>query len=108
MFFYDFLDGPRITSLTINSQSSKVIVDELTPMTVKCDVVSNPGSTIKLLNNSHTLLEMENSKWAQYSWMKARCLDTQNYACEAGNGTVVNDREIVQLIVRCKNNCLVI
>ncbi|XP_041373844.1 pregnancy-specific beta-1-glycoprotein 3-like [Gigantopelta aegis] len=39
-----------ITFVTLNSQLTKVTVDELTPMT--CDVDSNPGYDIKLLNIS--------------------------------------------------------
>ncbi|XP_041373811.1 synaptogenesis protein syg-2-like [Gigantopelta aegis] len=70
-------------------------------MTLKCDVDSNPGSHIKLLNNSQTLREVTNSKQAEYMWNEAGCLDTGYYMCEAGNSIKSAVSESVQLIVRC-------
>ncbi|XP_041373842.1 hemicentin-1-like isoform X2 [Gigantopelta aegis] len=90
-----------ITSLTMNSLSTKVTVDELTPMTLRCDVTSNPRSDIKLLNNSQTLHEVTNSKQVEYTWNEAGCLDTGHYTCEAGNKIQSSVRESLQLVVRC-------
>ncbi|XP_041346740.1 carcinoembryonic antigen-related cell adhesion molecule 1-like, partial [Gigantopelta aegis] len=89
-----------ITSLTLNSKSTPVTVDELTPMILRCDVTSNPGSDIKLLNNSQTLREVANSKQAEYTWNEAGCLDTGHYTCEAGNDIKLAVSETVQLVVR--------
>ncbi|XP_041372805.1 synaptogenesis protein syg-2-like [Gigantopelta aegis] len=90
-----------ITSLTLNSQSTSVTVDELTAMTLRCDVDGNPESDIKLLNSSQTLDEVTNSKQAEYTWNEAGCLDTGHYTCEAGNSIKSAIRESVQLVVRC-------
>ncbi|XP_041372808.1 hemicentin-2-like [Gigantopelta aegis] len=90
-----------ISSLTLNSQSTNVTVDELTPMTLRCDVDGNPGSDIKLLNNSQTLREVTNSKQAEYTWNEAGCLDTGHYTCEAGNNIKSAVSESVQLVVMC-------
>ncbi|XP_041372569.1 hemicentin-1-like [Gigantopelta aegis] len=90
-----------ITSLTLNSLSTNITVDELTPMTLRCDVDSNPGSDIKLLNNSQTLRGVTNSKQAEYIWNEAGCLDTGHYTCEAGNNIKSSVSESVQLVVRC-------
>ncbi|XP_041379815.1 nephrin-like, partial [Gigantopelta aegis] len=81
--------------------STSVTVDELTPMTLKCYVTSNPGSDIKLLNNSQTLREVTNSKQAEYTWNEAGCLDTGHYRCEAGNNIKSAVSESVQLVVTC-------
>ena len=81
-----------------------VTVDELTNMTLRCDVDSNPGSTITLLNNSQTLLQVTNSKQAEYTWDEAGCLDTGNYTCEADNGIKSAVSKSVQLVVRCEFN----
>ncbi|XP_041379121.1 hemicentin-2-like [Gigantopelta aegis] len=89
------------TSLTLNSQSTKATVDELTAMILRCDVDSNPESHIKLLNNSQTLREVTNSKMAEYTWNEAGCLDTGHYTCEAGNNIKSAVSESVQLVVRC-------
>ena len=97
-------DHASITSLTLNSQSPVVTVDELTGMTLRCDVDSNPRSTIKLLNNSQTLRQVTNSKQAEYTWSEAGCLDTGNYTCEAGNSIQPTARQNVELIVTCKLN----
>ena len=94
-----------ITSLTLNSkQSMTVTVDELTNMTLRCEVDSNPGSTIKLLNNSQTLRQVTNSKHAEYTWSEAGCLDTGTYTCEANNGIKSTVNKSVQLVVRCECN----
>ncbi|XP_041379190.1 nephrin-like [Gigantopelta aegis] len=90
-----------ITSLTWNSQSTPVTVGELTPMILRCNVDSNPGSHIKLLNKSQTLREVTNSKQAEYTWNEAGCLDTGHYTCEAGNNIKSAVSESVQLVVRC-------
>ena len=81
-----------------------VTVDELTTMTLRCDVDSNPGSTIKLLNNSQTLRQVTNSKQAGYMWNESGCLDTGHYTCEANNGIKSAVSKRVQLIVRCEFN----
>ncbi|XP_041346803.1 Down syndrome cell adhesion molecule-like protein 1 homolog [Gigantopelta aegis] len=90
-----------ISSLTLNSLSTPVTVDELTPMILRCDVDSNPGSHIKLLNKSQTLREVTHSKQAEYTWNEAGCLDTEHYMCEAGNNIKSAVSESVQLVVRC-------
>ncbi|XP_041379066.1 carcinoembryonic antigen-related cell adhesion molecule 20-like, partial [Gigantopelta aegis] len=89
-----------ITSLSLNSQSASVTVDELTAMILRCDVTSNPGSHIKLMNNSHTLRDVTNSKLANYTWNEAGCLDTGHYTCEAGNNIKSAVNKSVQLVVR--------
>ena len=81
-----------------------VTVDELTIMTLRCDVDSNPRSTIKLLNDSLTLHQVTNSNQAKYTWNKAGCLDTGNYTCEADNGIKSAVSKSVQLVVRCEFN----
>ncbi|XP_041346913.1 Down syndrome cell adhesion molecule-like protein Dscam2, partial [Gigantopelta aegis] len=75
--------------------------DELTPMTLRCDVDSNRGFHIKLLNNSQTLHEVTNAKQAEYTWNEAGCLDTGHYMCEAENNVKSAVSESVQLVVRC-------
>ncbi|XP_041373940.1 hemicentin-2-like isoform X2 [Gigantopelta aegis] len=90
-----------ITSLTLNTNSTKVTVDELTPMILRCEVDSNPGSHIKLTMNSQTLREVTNSKQIEYTWNEAGCLNTGHYTCEAGNNIKSVVRESVQLVVRC-------
>ena len=96
-------DQSSITSLTLNSkQSMTVTVDELTTMTLRCNVSSNPLSTIKLLNNSLTLHQVTNSRQAEYMWNEAGCLDTGTYTCEADNGIKSAVRKSVQLVVRCE------
>ena len=98
-------DQSSITFLTLNSkQSLTVTVDELTNMTLRCDVDSNPGSTIKLLNNSQTLRQVTNSKQAEYTWNEAGCLDTGTYTCEADNGIKSAVSKSVQLVVKCECN----
>ncbi|XP_041373613.1 synaptogenesis protein syg-2-like [Gigantopelta aegis] len=88
-------------SLTLNSQSTRVTVDELTAMTLRCEVDSNPGSDIKLLNNSQPLREVTNSTQTEYMWNEAGCLDTGRYMCEAGNKIKSDVNKSVQLVVRC-------
>ena len=96
-------DQSAITALSLNAkQSMTVTVDELTAMALRCDVDSNPRSTIKLLNNSQTLRQVTNSTQAEYTWNKAGCLDTGNYMCEADNGIKSAVRKSVQLVVRCE------
>ncbi|XP_041379603.1 nephrin-like, partial [Gigantopelta aegis] len=90
-----------ITSLTLNSQFTRVTVEERIPVTLRCDVDSDPGSDIKLLNNSQILREVTNSKLAEYSWDEAGCLDTGHYKCEAGNNIKSAVSESVQFVVRC-------
>ncbi|XP_041372794.1 hemicentin-1-like [Gigantopelta aegis] len=90
-----------ITSLTLNSKSTLLTVNELTPMSLRCDVDSNPGSHIKLLNNSQTLSEVTDSKQAEYTWKESGCLDTEHYTCEAGHNIKSVVSESVQLVVRC-------
>ena len=101
---YFIADPSSITSLTLNSDSnsSVVTVDELTAVTLRCDVDSNPLSTINLLNNSLTLLQVTNSKQAEYTWNETGCQDTGIYTCEATNEvkSAVNQR--VQLVVLCE------
>ncbi|XP_041372792.1 MAM domain-containing glycosylphosphatidylinositol anchor protein 2-like [Gigantopelta aegis] len=92
-----------ITSLTLNSQSTRVTVEERSPVTLRCDVDSNPGYDIKLLNTSQTLREVSNSKQAEYTWNEAGCLDTGHYTCEAGNNIKSTVSESVQLVVRCSS-----
>ena len=79
-----------------------VTVNELTAMTLRCDVDSNPRSTIRLLNNSQTLRQVTNSKQAEYTWNEAGCLDTGHYTCEADNGIKSAVSKSVQLAVRCE------
>ena len=81
-----------------------VTVDELTAMTLICNVSSNTLSTIKLLNNSQTLRQVTNSRQAEYTWNEAGCLDTGHYTCEADNGIKSAVSKRVQLIVRCEFN----
>ena len=81
-----------------------VTVDELTAMNLRCDVDSNPRSTIKLLNNSQTLRQVTNSNQAEYTWNEAGCLDTGNYTCEADNRIKSAVSKSVQLVVRCEFN----
>ena len=81
-----------------------VTVDELTAMTLICNVSSNPLSTIKLLNNSQTLRQVTNSRQAEYTWNEAGCLDTGHYTCEADNGIKSAVSKRVQLVVRCEFN----
>ena len=96
-------DQSAITALSLNAkQSMTVTVDELTVMALRCDVDSNPRSTIKLLNNSQTLHQVTNSKQAEYTWNAAGCLDTGNYTCEADNGIKSAVSKSVQLVVRCE------
>ena len=83
-----------------------VTVDELTAMTLKCFVDSNPLSTIKLLNNSQNLRQVTNSRQAEYTWDEAGCLDTGNYTCEGDNGIKSAVRKSVQLVVRCEFDIL--
>ncbi|XP_041372788.1 deleted in malignant brain tumors 1 protein-like [Gigantopelta aegis] len=90
-----------ITSVTLNSQATNVTVDELTTMTLRCEVDSSPGSDIKLLNNSHTLREVTHSKQAEYTWNEAGCLDTGLYTCKAGNSIDSSVSKDVELVVRC-------
>ena len=101
-------DQPSITSLSLNSDSnsSVVTVDELTAMTLRCDVDSNPRSTITLFNNSLTLMRVTNSKQAEFMWNVAGCLDTGYYTCQADNGIKLAVSQKVQLVVRCKFNRL--
>ncbi|XP_041372445.1 kin of IRRE-like protein 1 [Gigantopelta aegis] len=68
---------------------------------MRCNVTSNPGSHIKLLNNSQILRDVTNSKQAEYTWNQAGCLDTGPYTCEARNSIVPSVRQSVQLSVRC-------
>ena len=89
-----------------SKQSMTVTVDELTNMTLRCNVSSNPLSTIKLLNNSQNLRQVTNSKQAEYMWNEAGCLDTGNYTCEADNGIKSAVRKGVQLVVRCEFDIL--
>ncbi|XP_041372789.1 uncharacterized protein LOC121386056 [Gigantopelta aegis] len=95
------VDQSSIMSLTLNAQFTSVTVDELTAMTLRCDVDSNPGSLIKLLNNSQTLREVTNSKQAEYTWNEAGCLDAGHYMCGAGNNIKTVVSESVQLVVSC-------
>ena len=81
-----------------------VTVDELTAMALRCDVDSNPRSTIKLLNNSQTLRQVTNSKQAEYMWNEAGCLDTGTYTCEADNRIKSAVSKTMQLVVRCEFN----
>ncbi|XP_041372634.1 carcinoembryonic antigen-related cell adhesion molecule 2-like [Gigantopelta aegis] len=93
----EFLLVVHNQALTLNSQSTKVTVDELTPMTLRCEVNGNPGSHIKLLNNSHILHEVKNSTIAEYAWDEAGCLDTGRYICDTENNT----KSAVELVVKC-------
>ena len=100
--YYIFTDQLKITSVKLNSQSTKLTVDELTRMTLRCDVDSNSGYHTKLLNNSQTLREVMNSNTAEYTWNEAGCLDTGTYRCEAGNNIKSDVARSIDLVVRCK------
>ena len=99
---YCITDQSSIIVLTLNSQNTSVTVDELTPMTLRCDVDSNPGSRIKLLYTSLTLHEVTYSTQAEYTWNKAVCLDSGLYTCEAGNNIKSYVTESVELVVKCE------
>ena len=100
-YVYFIPDQTSITSVTLNSDSPVSTVDELTAMTLRCDVDSNPGSTITLLNNSMILRQMTKSKQAEYTWNEAGCLDTGQYICKADNGIKQAVSKSAKLVVRC-------
>ncbi|XP_048241016.1 nephrin-like [Haliotis rufescens] len=90
-----------VRMFTVNSLGGSVTVNESNPVTLKCQVDSNPRSVIRLLNGTEELTRADNTLTAEYRLASADCRQRGNYSCTATNniGTPVSQR--VVLLVKC-------
>ncbi|XP_048241026.1 cell adhesion molecule-related/down-regulated by oncogenes-like [Haliotis rufescens] len=86
---------------TVNSLSGTLTVNESDPVTLRCQIDSNPGSVIRLLNGTEELTRADNSMTSEYRLESADCRQRGNYSCTAANkiGAPVSQR--VELLVKC-------
>ncbi|XP_041372829.1 uncharacterized protein LOC121386096 [Gigantopelta aegis] len=91
---------PSVTSFTINARSdSMTTVKEGVPVSLTCDVRSDPVSTVQLTKGSQKLCHPRQSR-AECNWI-AGCLDSGEYTCTADNGIQPSDSRTVKMAVRC-------
>ncbi|XP_071094627.1 contactin-5-like [Haliotis cracherodii] len=90
-----------VSMFTANSLGGSVTVNESDPVTLRCQVDSNPSSVIRLLNGTEELTRADNSLTAEYRLESADCRQRGNYSCTATNyiGALVSQR--VELLVTC-------
>ncbi|XP_041373000.1 uncharacterized protein LOC121386237 isoform X2 [Gigantopelta aegis] len=91
---------PSVTSFTINARSDSVTtVKEGAPVSLTCDVRSDPVSTVQLTKGSQKLYDPRQSG-AEYNWT-AGCLDSGEYTCTADNGIQPSDSRTLNMAVKC-------
>ncbi|XP_071094645.1 cell adhesion molecule CEACAM5-like [Haliotis cracherodii] len=92
-----------VSMFTANSLSGLVTVNESDPVTLRCQVDSNPRPIIRLLNGTEELTRADNSLTTEYRLESADCRQRGNYSCTATNniGTPVNLR--MELMVKLFN-----
>ncbi|XP_048240965.1 hemicentin-2-like, partial [Haliotis rufescens] len=74
-----------ISMFTANSLSGILTVNESDPVTLRCQIDSNPRSIIRLLNGTEELTRADNSMTAEYRLESADCRQRGNYSCTATN-----------------------
>ncbi|XP_071095651.1 nephrin-like [Haliotis cracherodii] len=90
-----------VVVLTANSLSSTLAVNESDPVTLRCQIDSNPRSVIRLLNGTEELTRADISLTAEYRLESADCRQRGNYSCTATNNIGVPVRQRVELLVKC-------
>ncbi|XP_071094641.1 nephrin-like [Haliotis cracherodii] len=90
-----------VSMFTANSHNDSLTVNESDPVTLRCQVDSNPRSVIRLLNGTEELTRADNSLTEEYRLESADCRQRGNYSCTATNniGAPINQR--VELLVKC-------
>ncbi|XP_041372830.1 uncharacterized protein LOC121386098 [Gigantopelta aegis] len=93
-------DPLSVTSFTINSRSDSVTtVTEGAPVSLTCDVRSDPVSSVQLTKGSQKLCDPRQSG-AECNWT-AGCLDSREYTCTADNGIQPSVSRTLNMVVRC-------
>ncbi|XP_048241010.1 nephrin-like [Haliotis rufescens] len=90
-----------VSMFTVNSLGGSVTVNESDPVTLRCQVDSNPRSVIRLLNGTEELTRADNSMTAEYRLESADCRQRGNYSCTATNNIGAPVSQRVELLVKC-------
>ncbi|XP_048241043.1 hemicentin-2-like isoform X2 [Haliotis rufescens] len=90
-----------IRKFTANSNYGSVTVNESDPVTLRCQIDSNPGSVIRLLNGTEELTRADNSLTAEYRLESADCGQRGNYSCTATNNIRAPVSQRLELLVKC-------
>ncbi|XP_071094628.1 protein turtle homolog B-like [Haliotis cracherodii] len=90
-----------VSMFTANSHGGSVTVNESDPVTLRCQVDSNPRSVIRLLNGTEELTRADNSLTAEYRLESADCRQRGNYSCTATNNIGAPVSQGVELLVKC-------
>ncbi|XP_048240968.1 nephrin-like [Haliotis rufescens] len=90
-----------VIMFTVNSLSGTLAVNESDPVTLRCQVDSNPRSVIRLLNGTEELTRADNSMTAEYRLASADCRQRGNYSCTATNNIGAPVSQRVELLVKC-------
>ncbi|XP_071094626.1 protein turtle homolog B-like, partial [Haliotis cracherodii] len=91
----------NVSMFTANSHGGSVTVNESDPVTLRCQVDSNPRSVVRLLNGTEELTRADNSLTAEYRLESADCRQRGNYSCTATNNIGAPVSQRVELLVKC-------
>ncbi|XP_071094637.1 contactin-5-like [Haliotis cracherodii] len=97
----DFQYLANVSMFTANSGSGSMTVNESDPVTLRCQIDSNPRSVIRLLNGTEELTRADNSLTAEYRLESADCRQRGNYSCTATNNIGAPVSQWVELLVKC-------
>ncbi|XP_071095656.1 protein turtle homolog B-like [Haliotis cracherodii] len=90
-----------VIMFSANSLSGTLTVNEFDPVTLRCQIDSNPGSVIRLLNGTEELTRADNSLTAEYRLESADCRQRGTYSCTATNNIGAPGSQRVELLVKC-------
>ncbi|XP_048241018.1 contactin-1-like [Haliotis rufescens] len=90
-----------VSMFTANSHGGSVTVNESDPVTLRCQVDSNPRSVIRILNETEELTKANNSLTSEYRLESADCRQRGNYSCTASNNIGVPVSQGLEMLVKC-------
>ncbi|XP_071094639.1 protein turtle homolog B-like [Haliotis cracherodii] len=91
----------NVSMFTANSGSGSLTVNESDPVTLRCQIDSNPRSVIRLLNGTEELTRADNSLTADFRVESADCRQRGNYSCTATNNIGAPVSQWMELLVKC-------
>ncbi|XP_048241017.1 protein turtle homolog B-like [Haliotis rufescens] len=90
-----------VIMFTANSLSGTLTVNESDPVTLRCQIDSNPRSVIRLLNGTEELTRADNSLTAEYRLESADCRHRGNYFSTATNNIGAPVSQQLELLIKC-------
>ncbi|XP_048241014.1 protein turtle homolog B-like isoform X2 [Haliotis rufescens] len=90
-----------VSMFTANSLGGSVTVNESDPVTLRCQVDSNPRSVIRILNGTEELTRADNSLTSEYRLESTDCRQRGNYSCTASNNIGAPVSQGLEMLVKC-------